>query len=237
MIVKTEGIILRTFRHDENNLIARVYTREMGARSFMLKGFRSATGNRKYSYFQPLSVVEMVFLFRENRDMHRVNESRPAFLLRDAQTNPMKLPLGLTMAEIFYDCVREEETNTPLYDFLREAIRALDESEQKHIHDFLRFLLHLTGHLGFLPADASGDSQYARFDFRTGKFSATPTHSDLAGPLLRRFLYSDWHTCRDIAFDGQEKRLLLNTLFEYYRLHINGFRYPQTIRVFAEVFG
>lgn len=236
MLCKTEGIVLRTFKHDEANLIARVYTQTHGAQSFLLKGFRSARGSRKFSYFQPLSIVELAYLRREQRDLHKLDECRPAVMLHEIQTQPIKLSLGLTMAEIFYDCVREEEPNEELYFFLRENITQLDISEKNHIQLFIWFMLHLTRFLGFFPTDASNGSRYAQFDFRVGRFTATEQLSDIAGVQLRQFLYADSTSCKGIQFDAQDKRMLLNTLFEYYRQHISGFKHPQTIRVFAEVF-
>lgn len=236
MLVKTEGIVLRTFRHDETNLIARVYTREMGARSFLLKGYRSRNGSRKYGFFQPLSVVEMVFLFRENRDMHSVNDCRPVQMLHEVQTNPVKMALGLTMAEIFYDCVKEEEQNILLYNFFEKCILILDDSEKNHVHILLYFLLHLTGYLGFLPSDLSQGQDRVQFDILSGRFVPSPGGNDPTAGILRQFLNARIEDCQQITFDGDQKRLLLQTLFEYYRRHIGGYRPPQTIQVFAEVF-
>ena len=45
------------------------------------------------------------------------------------------------------------------------------------------------------------------------------------------------YSCQQITFDSQQKRELIRMLFGYYGEHIHGFRYPQTMKVFAEVFG
>jgi hypothetical protein len=50
-------------------------------------------------------------------------------------------------------------------------------------------------------------------------------------------MYSDPDECTEISFSRQEKRDFIRMLFEYYQFHIDGFRYPQTLQVFAEVFG
>jgi DNA repair protein RecO (recombination protein O) len=208
----------------------------MGARSFLLKGYRSRNGSRKYGFFQPLSVVEMVFLYRENRDIHSVNDCRPVQMLHEVQTSPVKMALGLTMAEIFYDCVKEEEQNIRLYDFFSRCIFTLDASEQRHIHVLLYFLLHLTGYLGFLPSDLSEGHERVQFDVLAGRFVPSPGGNDPIAGILRQFLYAQIVDCQQIVFDADQKRLLLQTLFEYYRRHIGGYRPPQTIQVFAEVF-
>lgn len=236
MLIKTEGIVLRTFRHNETNLIARVYTREMGARSFLLKGYRSRNGSRKYGFFQPLSEVEMVYVYRETRDIQAVSECRPLGMLHEVQTSPVKMALGLTMAEIFYDCVKEEEKNEQLYDFFVNIINKLDSSSDNNIHLLIYFLLHLTGFLGFLPSDHSQQSERVLFDVLTGRFIVSPGNNDPIAALLRQFLHAESATCQSISFSNDEKKLILQNIFDYYRTHITGYKNPQTIQVFAEIF-
>ncbi|MEM9984038.1 MAG: DNA repair protein RecO, partial [Bacteroidota bacterium] len=153
MIKKTEGIVLRSIKHQEANLITTLYTRDFGIKSFIITGYRSTRSRRKHSYFQPMSLVEIVFQERPNRDLHKISESKVAHLLHEAQTNPVKLSLGLAMMEIFYDEVKEEEAQVELYYFLRNVILMLDQSPQRLIQLFLFFLVHLTRYLGFSPYD------------------------------------------------------------------------------------
>ncbi|GAB4402283.1 MAG: DNA repair protein RecO [Bacteroidia bacterium] len=242
MIHKTEGIVLRTLRHQDSNLIATLYTRDFGVRSFIVKGFRAATSRKRYSYFQPLSIVDLVFRERPNRDLQQLDETRIAYLLQDLQTHPVKLSLGLAMVEIFFDTVKEEEANPELFDFFREVLLLLDRSEQRLVQLFVYFLVHLTRHLGFFPNDESEAALHVRFDPREGCIVAA-TPGEPVAVLLRRLVHSeaialpDDASCQHITFDQATKRQLIATLFEYYQLHVSGFRYPQTMRVFAEIFG
>ena len=237
MIHKTEGIVLRTLKYQEAGLITTVFTREYGVRTFIIKTYRSTRARNRYSYFQPLSIIDLIYFYKENRDLHSINESKISVLLQEVQAHPVKLSLGLAMVEIFYDCVKEEEQNLPLYDFFRETILHLDRSEKHLIHIFIYFLLHLSQFLGFFPNDESNAARHVGFDADKGTLRAATQQADPIPALLRRFMASELSTCHDITFDQQEKRFLIKALFEYYKLHVEGFRYPQTIRVFAEVFG
>ncbi|MEZ4828212.1 MAG: DNA repair protein RecO [Bacteroidia bacterium] len=243
MILKTEGIVLRTLRYQEQNLITTLYTREYGIKSFLITGFRSAKSRKKHSYFQPLSIIDIVFFYRENRDLHKINESKINHLLLDAQTNPVKLSLGLAMIEIFFDTVKEEEPNEDMYAFLREIIILLDSSEKRLIQIFIYFLLHLTRFLGFFPSDDSEDSDKIQFLPREGVFVPVKDQADETAFYLRKFIYATTvplpseDSCQQITFSPAIKKNLIRTLFEYYHLHIEGFRYPQTMKVFAELFG
>ncbi len=243
MIKKTEGIVLRSMKHQEANLITTLYTREYGVMSFIITGYRSTRSRRKHSYFQPLSIVEIVFQERPNRDLHKISESKVAHLLHEVQSAPIKLSLGLAMMEIFYDVVKEEESQPGLYDFLRAVIIQLDQSPQRLIQLFLYFLVHLTRFLGFFPYDASDEGARVNFDVKEGLIEEAKGQGNAAAGLLRRFMYSELlplpepYSCQQITFDGQQKRELIRMIFTYYGEHIHGFRYPQTMKVFAEVFG
>lgn len=218
-------------------MITTVYTREYGIRTFIIKTYRSSRSRNRYSFFQPLSVIDIIYFYKENRDLHSINESKTAVLLHEVQSHPVKLSLALAMVEIFYDCVKEEEQNLPLYEFFRSTILYLDQSEKQLIQIFIFFLLHLTQFLGFFPNDESEGAKQVGFDPQTGTLTAADNQANPIPKLLRRFMESTLDTCYDISFDQQEKRFLIKTLFEYYKRHVQGFRYPQTIRVFAEVFG
>lgn len=237
MIQKTEGIVLRTLKHQDSNLITTVYTREFGIRSFMLKGFRSGRARNRLSYFQPLSIVDMVYMHREHRTLQTVTESKCAYLLQTAQTHPVKLSLGLAIIEIFSDTVKEEEPNPEMYRLLYETIVKIDQTDRQLVHVFVYFILHLTRHLGFGVNDQSKDARYVHFDVKKGSFFPAEYQKEAVSHLLRRFHYSDLHSCGDITFDNDQKRNLIKTLFSYYQEHIDGFHYPQTLKVFAEIFG
>lgn len=241
MIRKTEGIVLRTFKHQESNLIAKVFTREFGLQTFIVQGHRNSRSRAKHSYFQPLSIIEVIYQERPHRDIQRLQETKVAFGLQEVQTHPVKLSLGLAMLEIFADTVGEEE-DPAHYEFLRSAIIHLDRSDQRLIQIFLYFLVHHTRFLGFFPHDDSDGVTKIEFLLGEGSLRAA-RDSDTSATLLRKFLYSELidlpheASCQQIQFHTDEKRQLIKLLFDYYRTHITGFKYPQTMRVFAEVFG
>lgn len=243
MISKTEGIVLRTVKHQDANLITTLYTREYGIKSFFLKGYRSSRAKSRHSYFQPLSIIDFVFFNKENRSLHKITESKISVFLQEVQTNPVKLSLGLAMLEIFYDTVKEEEKNEALYEFMYDIITKLDQAPNRLIQIFIFFLLHHTRHLGFFPHDQSEGATRISFDVRDGIFSAAKQNNDEVAPFLYRFMQSkltllpDPQSCQQITFDSNTKKFIIKTLFDYYKRHIEGFKYPQTMKVFAEVFG
>lgn len=243
MICKTEAIVLRTIKHQESNVISTLYTREYGLRSFIITGYRSTRARRKHSYFQPLSIIDIVFTDRSQSNLQKITESKAAVHLQDIQTHPVKLSLGLALLEIFSDTVKEVEQNLAMYETLRTSILAIDEAPNRLIQLFIWFLLHHTRHLGFFPHDKSEGSRFAEFDIQKGVFTAIPQNTRPIDTMLRYFAYTssallpDPDSCQQLIFDSVTKRHLIKMLFDYYQTHIPGFKYPQTMKVFAEVFG
>lgn len=236
MIRKTEGIVLKTLKFQESSLITTLFTREFGRQSFIVQGARSARGAKKHSYFQPMSVIDIVYYHRDTRDLQKITETRNAHLLREMQTRPVKIALGMALVEIFGSAVQEEEQNQPLYNFLRESIINLDQQPDKLIHHFLFFLVHLTAYLGFFPMDeVQRPDDPVVFDLFSGTLSNTshPTRDDR---LIRDLVYANETTCRDLQFSNDQKRDLIRSMLQYFQVHLEGFREPESIKVFEEVF-
>lgn len=241
MIRKTEGIVLRTYKYQDSNLIAKVFTREYGLQTFIIAGARSSRSRSRHSYFQPLSIIEIVYQERANRDLQKLSDTKSAINLMEIQTHPVKLSLGLALLEIFSDTTGDE-VDPVHYEFLKAIILHLDRSTERLIQVFLFFLVHHTRYLGFFPNDESAEPGGVIFVKSDGVIR-NATNSDRSASLLRSFLNSELHhlpaedSCQQIVFSSEDKRHFIKMMFDYYEMHITGFRYPQTMRVFAEVFG
>lgn len=237
MIRKTEGIVLKTLKFKETSLITTIYTQEYGRQSFIVQGARSAKAQKKHSYFQPMSIIDIVFYYRDTRDLQKITETRNAFLLREMQTKPVKIALGVSLIEIFGNAVQEEEQNLPLYRFLRETLIILDSQPDKLIHHFLFFLVHLTAYLGFFPRDEVENPEHRMvFDLISGTLTNT-SHPSRDDKLIREFVYSNEASCRELTFTNEQKRDLIRTMLQYFQVHLEGFREPESLKVFEEVFG
>lgn len=240
MIRKTEAIVLNTRKFSESSLITTVFTLEYGKQSFFVKGYRSTKGKKRHSYFQPMSVVDLVFYFKEGRDLQTVTESSNQVFFRDLQTDPVRITLGLLAVEVFHRAVKEQEKDEPLFHFLRQTLIQLDRREDKLIHILVHYFLHLTGFLGFLPRDevtkANGP---VVFEMNQGVFAdgILESSGSEAEVKLREFLFSDMESCTEIQFSKAAKKEMIRMLIHYYKLHVEGFREPESLRVFEEVFG
>lgn len=235
MIRRTEGIVLRTQKFRETSLISHIYTRDYGRKSFIVRGGRSLKARRKHSYFQPMSILDLVFYQKEGRDLQHITENSSQYFYHRMQTEPVRIALGMLLIEVFSQAVKEEEGNPPLYDFLKETLMRLDLREDRLINVMVHFLVHLSAHLGFLPrVEAEGDGA-CTFDLNEG-IIRSGLGSRPSDRLIPHFITADAANCTEIRFSNAEKRELLGTLLRYYRFHLEGFREPESLRVFGEVF-
>lgn len=236
MIKKTEAIVLNARKFGDTSLIANMYTRNFGRQNYLIKGYRSTRAKKRHSYFQPMSIIEVVLYYKENRDLQLVTESSNRYFFQTMQTDPVRIMLGLVVMEVFYQSVREEEPNTALFDFLQRVLVTMDQQEKNLIHIFLYFLLHLTRHLGFFPDNqVKNPDQPVYFDVRGGilKNAIGLRSSDV---LLAQLEKCSLETCTNLRFSNADKKELISTLLQYYLVHVEGFREPESLKVFQEVF-
>lgn len=237
MTKKTEGIVLRVTKIQESNLIVRMYTRDFGMQDFIIKGYGSATSRRKYSHFQPLSMIEVVYWQKAGTEIHKINESRTSHFLKTLQIDPVKVALGLAIVEIVYDCIKQEEGDPELYALLEDIILALDAATEKYVHFFMYFLIQFSNVLGFAPDNQVSDwAQPAFFDMINGNIYTQTGGNTRLATLVVQFLNTDLANCQQIPFSQEEKKIFISAMFQYYHYHIEGFKQPRTIQVFSEVF-
>jgi len=236
VIRKSEGIVLKTRKFRETSLIATILLRTAGRRDFIVKGIRTSKPSGKLAIFQPMSIVDVVYYDKPNRDLLLLTEAHPAVILKTAQSHPGKLALAIPALELYDISVKEEEINIPLYEFLRNFLLTLDSSDDKWIHHFLHFAVHLTTLLGFQPHDDAGrEGKPVYFDLNSGTIYDSAKGND-SHRLILDLLRCDSAECRNLIFTNEAKKAAILHLLDYYRLHVEAFRAPGSIAVFGEVF-
>ena len=236
MIRKTEAIVLNTRKFGDSSLICSMYTRRYGRQNYLIKGYRSTKSRKRHSYFQPMSIIEAVFYYKETRDLQLITETHNRYFFRSLQTDPIKITLVMVVAEVFYLSVREEEQNVPLFEFLRETLVDLDTSPSRLIHRFIYYLVHLTRYLGFFPDNVVRDPEApVYFDVQNGRLENAPG-ARTSDRLVALFCGVDRARCADIPFNNADKSAVITTLLEYYQTHVEGFRRPESLKVLMEVF-
>ena len=222
MTLSTPGLVLRTTPYAESSVVARVFTRQLGVQSYMIKGVRSARGRVKQNMLQPLSSLDMVVYANPKTDLNHVRELAPRH--PGQMPDPVGNALRFFMTEVLYKALRAEEPMPELWDYVEQTTSSLQLPPSNLP---IRFMLTVAHHLGIEPLD-NHDAHHPCFDLQEGRFVAAPTETTLSPQLstvLHEYL-SSFHS-PSLPFtpfhSSVTRRDLLDALIAYFQFHLPGF--------------
>ncbi len=219
MMLSTPGLVLHTTPYGESSVIAKVFTRQLGVRSYIVKGVRRH-GGVKQNLFAPLSSLDMVVYDSHKSDLNHVKELAPRH--PDSGSDPVGNALRFFMTEVLYKALREEEPMPELWDYVENSDQWSVVGEQRKDVP-IRFLLMVAHYLGVEPLD-NYSVQEPLFDLQEGRYVAAPSETTLS-PHLSEMLHH--YLCFPLStfhFPLNARRDLIDALIAYYQLHLSGFR-------------
>ncbi|MDD4971459.1 MAG: DNA repair protein RecO [Paludibacter sp.] len=239
MQVKTSGIVLHSIKYSDSANIITVYTRLFGRASYMVHGANKKKSANRAAILQPLSIVEMDVVHTPGKNIQRLKEMRMEQPFTGIPYNPVKNSLALFLSELLYRTLRQTEPDDSLYLFLENSILQLDCCETGISNFHLVFLLKLTRYLGFEPNQDEAQVNY--FDLMNGVFlREKPLHAHFVLPEVTsdfiRVLNADYANMHNLAFTRARRANLLQSIVEYYQLHIPDFHGLHSLAVLQSLF-
>jgi DNA repair protein RecO (recombination protein O) len=238
MLISTKAIVINTLKYGDNAVIAKLYTKQLGMVSFMVNGVYGKKGGNKSSFLQPLSLLEIVMQIRNNKSLQTLKEIKVEIPFSSIYQSPVKIAQSLFIAEVLYNTIKEEESNTFLFDFIHTNIHYLDALSNELPNFHLKFLLELSKYLGFYPTN-NFTEKTPYFQFTDGVFLDHHADtcldiqtSDVVGNLINYGL-DQLHL---IPLNRKQRQIILNHLVDYYRWHIPSLAAFKTTNVLEEVF-
>lgn len=222
MTLSTPGLVLHTTPYAESSVVAKVFTRQLGVRSYMIKGVRSARGRTKQNMLQPLSSLDMVVYANPKTDLNHVKELAPRH--PGQPSDPVANALRFFMTEVLYKTLREEEPMPELWDYVENTNTSL---LTPHSSLPQLFMLAVAHHLGIEPLN-NYDAHHPYFDLQEGRFVGAPTETTLT-PQLSNVLHSYLSSFHSPSLpitpsvSSSIRRDLLSALIAYFQLHLSGF--------------
>jgi len=230
--------VLSTLRYSDSSVIARIYTESTGLRSFMVRIGKGKTVFMKMSLLQPLSLVEISF----NNDP-RKGILTPRSLERETTLNgipfdTIKTCLALFVAEVIGRSITEEEHNSSLFGFLHGSILLLDKEANSVVNFHLKFMIEFSRYLGFYPNNRTSSEPY--FDLSEGEFlHQEPIHpyviSHELTVIFDQLVQHRFEDHGSMKIGNENRRILLQKLIDYYRLHLEGMKEIISHKVLEQV--
>ena len=239
MIEKTRGIFLHAVKYSETSLIASIYTEHYGRQSFIINGVHGKNSTVRAAVFQPLYLLDLEIYYKTGREIHRIKNARISLPYTTIPFDIRKSTQVLFLAEVLYKCLREEETNIELFDYLYHSLTLLDLTEAGISNFHIWFLFKLTRFLGFSPS--SEDAERCNFfDLQSARFvSHEPLHSQFMDKhltvLFTRLFTIDSSSIEDLDYNQHERRLVLEKLLEFYHIHLGNLGEFKSLEVLKEV--
>ena len=226
MIRKTRGIVLHTTKYGESSLVVHCYTEQFGRQTYMVKGVRKSRKQNRSNLFQPLFLLDFEVYHKDNREIQLVKEVSRAIPLNSIPFDVTKSTQAIFMAEVLYRVVKEEETNPVLANFLISNIQYLDTLEESNPDFHIIFMFQLSKHLGFYPQN-NFEGENVFFYLTSGRFKARfedpENYLDReASELWSRYMSSDLQVIKRVEFNGDQRKITLDNLLRYYKLHVSG---------------
>lgn len=122
--LKTEAVVLRSFRFGEADRILHVYTADRGRVGAIAKGVRK-TKSRFGARLEPFSHVELM-LHQGSGELHTVTGVSLVDAHRATREDPYRLSVGLIGAEAMLRLFVEEERNERAFEALTRFLAATD---------------------------------------------------------------------------------------------------------------
>jgi len=237
-IISTEAIVISAIKYSDTSLIAKLYTRETGLTSYMIKGvLKSKKGKLKAAYFQPLTQLNIIASHQEKRSLQSIREAQVINMYSTIYTDIVKQSVVLFLSEMISNSIQEEETNELLYDYIERSFLWLDSHD--NISNFhLLFLLNFTKFLGFYP-DAIHEEKKG-FHLIEGVFTDQLNEKEVIKghefTQFKKLLGIHFDSIESISFSKKERQDLLQMLIRYFELHLGGFKKPKSLEVLETVF-
>lgn len=238
MLVKTPAIVLSTLKYSEADLIARLYTKELGTQSFILKGIRKTRkGKLRISFFQPLTQLVIETNHKGKGSLEYIKEAQVIHPYITIHSSIVKSSITMFFSEVLSQILTEQQPDEELFEYLSTVFRYLDQS-QEAANFSIKMLIDMTMFLGFQPDTSTLDNPY--FNLLNGNFDHNglqPQHLSIKeSNLFKEFLGTDFEEINQIKMNREERNVLLNLVIDYFQIHLQTFKKPHSLSILKQLF-
>lgn len=225
MLHKTKGIVISFVKYKETSIIVKIYTEAFGIQTYIENGVRSAKGKNKIALFQPLTLLDLVVYHDTKKEIHRISEIKCLYPYQTITVDIKKSSLAIFINEVLNNSLKEHSENTPLFNFLEDSLKYLDQHEDQIENFHLYFLINYCFYLGFGP-ESEEDVVNQLNDH------AVPVNFE-EKKLIKELIHQNFGAGLQISKPLRIKTLELILL--YFKIHVEGFGNLRSMGILKEV--
>ena len=162
MKIKTHAFVLKTTIFKESSLIIRMFTREKGKSTYIVKAaMRQKSPNK--AIYQQLNEVEIDYSHHPKKQIHPVYSVKLVEDWENICTDLKKTVLCTSMLEIIDKSNDEEIPDAETYDTLKQVMSYFDSNSSNLNNAFYYFILHFLKNSGYNILSAKKHPVILRF--------------------------------------------------------------------------
>jgi len=235
MYIQTKAIILSVIKYNETGAVLKAYTAQTGFTAYFIRNFFKSRKIKK-ALFQPNALLEIWATDKNKGQLEYIKEAQAIYHYKNIHLDYNKLNVSTFLREVLLESLKNEQADPELFEFIYKKFVALDSTDF-HPDFHIYFLLELTKYLGFFP-DYQSEGKY--FDMQNGLFTPDiPPFQYLNAEetgLFRDFLGTIFATKNLLNINHSGRVKLLHILLDYYRLHIEQFIIPKSVKILHQIY-
>ena len=234
--IKTQAIVLQTIKYGDSSLVVKMLTKEEGIQSFMVKGVFGKKSKMKAALFQNMTLLDVVAEIGNN-SLGFIKEITLSHYYKSNSTDIKKITIILFISELLSKSITESETDTLLFEYIYQSMIRLDEAISDYVNFPIEFALNLSKYLGFYP-NFDTYSEGSCFNLLDGNFKKSQSDIyQIDQELSKKFyLLGTQKNFSEISLNYKERRLLLDAIITYYKLHTENIREIKSVEVLRTIF-
>ena len=235
----SKAFVIRSIKNGETSLIVSCYLEDIGYKTFIVKGvYGSKKSKFSKAHFFPLNIINLNYSYTEGKNLGFIKEVKTEKLYKSLHLDIQKSSVIIFLSEILNSIFKEETlVNNDLFNFLLNTLSWYDQVNScNNFH--LKFLIELSRFIGFYPNINNENDSF--FNLESGSTSATQSiGTNIRGndlTLFKEFLGTEFEDLNSMNTKNESRTRILNYIIDYYSLHLQMFKTPKSINVFAEIF-
>ena len=217
MKYKSLALSLTYIKYGESSIISKLFTKEKGLQSFIIKGIRKKKSKKSLNYFSPLKLLSINASYNPKKSLQYIGDVVIEKHIDYTENNMKKKFLACFIAEVGAKVLQENENNLPLFNFMWDTAITLFESKEENQNFALNYLISLSFFLGFGPSKK--DSEKSFFNLENGTFSEKKLSKETSLDEENSKYLSSLLNKKSVYIPQKKRSELLKSLLKYYGLH------------------
>ena len=211
----TKGIALHYYKYSESSIISKIFTKESGLKSYIIKGIRNKKSKTKLNLLMPLSLIEIESTNNIKSSLQYIKEIKSVFPLQGIYNDMSKKFICMFVSDVLLRVLVENKKDSTLYKFIENIILDLSVSKNIPKNYILIFLLKLSECLGFSPEKSNSEKKY--FDLENACFTNSKTHYFIEGQ--NKSYLADILNNKDVEIPYKNRKDLILKIQEFFFIH------------------